>query len=89
MLCANLWFVFEVLKMLGAVNDALMLLAGWLGKARSEGKREPDNTDPVTAPIQQPTATERRGRSVLIIAALSALVWAVVIAIAMAVWPAL
>ena len=41
LLCLNLWFVFEVLKVLGAVKDALMLLAGWLDKARSEDKREP------------------------------------------------
>jgi hypothetical protein len=40
LLCLNLWFVFEVLKVLRAVKDCLMLLAGWLDKTRSESKRE-------------------------------------------------
>ena len=41
LLCLNLWFVFEVLKVLRAVKDCLMLLAGWLDIARSESKGEP------------------------------------------------
>ena len=40
LLCLNLWFVFEVLKVLRAVKDCLMLLAGWLDKTRSESRRE-------------------------------------------------
>ena len=40
LLCLNLWFVFEVLKVLRAVKDCLMLLAGWLDKTRSESERE-------------------------------------------------
>ena len=40
LLCLNLWFVFEVLKVLRAVKDCLMLLAGWLDKTRSESKRK-------------------------------------------------
>ena len=41
LLCLNLWFVFEVLKVLRAVKDCLMLLAGWLDKARSESNENP------------------------------------------------
>jgi hypothetical protein len=29
LLCLNLWFVFEVLKVLRAVKDWLMIFAGW------------------------------------------------------------
>jgi hypothetical protein len=38
LLCLNLWFVFEVLKVLRAVKDCLMLLAAWLDKTRAESK---------------------------------------------------
>ena len=40
----NLWFVFEVLKVLRAVKDGLMLLAGWLDGSRGASKREPGAT---------------------------------------------
>ena len=40
LLCLNLWFVFEVLKVLRAVKDWLMIFADWLDKTRSESKRE-------------------------------------------------
>ena len=34
----NLWFVYAVLKVLRAVKDCLMLLAGWLDRTREENK---------------------------------------------------
>jgi hypothetical protein len=40
LLCLNLWFVFEVLKVLRAVKDWLMMLADWLDKTRGERKQE-------------------------------------------------
>ena len=46
-------------------------------------------SDPVAAYPQRATATARRGRSFLIIAALSALSWAVVMGIVVAVWATL
>jgi hypothetical protein len=45
LLCLNLWFVFEVLKVLRAVKDWLMILADWLDKTRSESKREARASD--------------------------------------------
>jgi hypothetical protein len=36
LLSLNLWFVFEVLRVLRAVNEWLMFLAGWLDKTRNE-----------------------------------------------------
>ena len=42
LLLLNLWFVFEVLKVLRAVKDALMLLAGWFDRMRTEGKSVDD-----------------------------------------------
>lgn len=38
LLCANLWFVFEVLKVLRAVKDGLILVAEWFDSTRSEKK---------------------------------------------------
>ena len=38
LLALNLWFVIEVLRVLRAVKDALMLLAGWLDRTRDEGE---------------------------------------------------
>ncbi|MBV8893337.1 MAG: hypothetical protein JO266_15435 [Acidobacteria bacterium] len=36
LLCLNLWFVFEVLKVMRAVKEALLLLARWLDKTRND-----------------------------------------------------
>ena len=43
LLCLNLWFVFEVLKALGAVKEGLVVLAGWLNKARTDDNRDADD----------------------------------------------
>ena len=60
---------------------------GW--ENRGDLWRVADSTGRATAQTQQTTATERWGRSVLIIAALSALSWAVVIGIVIAALAAL
>jgi hypothetical protein len=38
LLCLNLWFVLEVLKVLKAVRDWLEILARWLDETRGEPK---------------------------------------------------
>ena len=40
LLCLNLWFVLEVLKVLRAVRDGLVLFARWVDERSTQGKRE-------------------------------------------------
>jgi hypothetical protein len=40
LLCLNLWFVLEVLKVLRAVRDGLVLFARWVDERSAQGKRE-------------------------------------------------
>jgi hypothetical protein len=42
LLALNLWFVAKALKVLGAVEDSLIVLARWLEIARSDLGREPE-----------------------------------------------
>jgi hypothetical protein len=36
LLCLNLWFVFQMLKVMSAVKDALLFFARWVDKARDD-----------------------------------------------------
>jgi len=36
----NLWFVFQVLSVIRAVNEALIMLGRWLDQTRNESRRE-------------------------------------------------
>jgi hypothetical protein len=42
LLCLNLWFVFEVLKVLTAVKDALSFVGRWVDETRARSSRESD-----------------------------------------------
>jgi hypothetical protein len=42
LLCLNLWFVFEVLKVLTAVKDALLFVGRWVDETRAKSSRESD-----------------------------------------------
>ena len=78
LLCVNLWFVWKVLKVLRAASEMLILLAGWLDRARSDDVARGLPTRPER--FLSPTW------SVVVIGSLLALSWAVLIAIIMAAW---
>jgi len=73
LLCFNIWFVLELLRVLTAVNEVLILIANRLERTRSDGV------------VRRPTTgTENRlspRRSVVVIAGLLVLSWMVLIAI--------
>jgi hypothetical protein len=84
LLLANLWFVFGILNVLRAINEALFFLAGRSARSGNESTRENPSAETEGGGISTPTFMQG-AHPLLINVALATLSWALLVLIIVAV----
>jgi hypothetical protein len=85
LLLANLWFVFGILSVLRAINEALVFLSGRSDRTSGESTRD-GGPSAESGGGEMPTPMLMGAHPLLINVALTVLSWALLVLIVVAVW---